>query len=188
MKPLVWKNPLRISRDDRGTVTVEFIIWVPLLIFWLVGTVVFFDAFKTRSALISTNSTVADIISRNSEVDQDYIDLLQLMQVAMLPRISGSGVRISSIEYTIDPDIVDDPGVYSVNWSASAGDTPVDMIDETINIDKLPDMYSGEVVLMVESYAPFVPITAFLGLDLGAMISTAVISPRYGSRVVWVGI
>jgi len=154
--------------------------------FWILGIVVFFDAFKSRGALISANTIVADIISRNSEVDESYLNLLQLLQASLLPNTSGSGLRISSILYTVDPDILDDPGTYTVQWSAVAGAASIVLEDDEIQITELPDMYSSEEVLLIESFVPYVPMTRYVGMTITTLRRTIAISPRYDSRVVWV--
>ncbi|PCJ74312.1 MAG: hypothetical protein COA53_09760 [Rhodobacteraceae bacterium] len=173
-------------KDDSGTATIEFVLWFPLLMFWMLGIVVFFDAFKSRGALIAANTVVADIISRNSEVDTAYLDLLQLLQSSLLPKTSGGGLRISSILYTIDPDIVDDPGTYTVQWSGVTGTATIVLEDADIQISELPDMYSSETVLLVESFVPYVPMTSYIGMTVTTLRRTIAISPRYDSRVVWV--
>ncbi len=173
-------------KDDGGTATIEFVLWFPLLMFWLFGIVVFFDAFKSRGALISANTIVADIISRNSEVTENYIDLLQLLQSSLLPKTSGGGLRISSILYTVDPDIVNDPGTYTVQWSGIAGSATIVLEDDDIQVSDLPEMYSSETVLLVESFVPYVPMTRYVGMTITTLRRTIAISPRYDSRVVWV--
>lgn len=173
-------------KNEHGTATIEFVLWFPFLMFWLMGIVVFFDAFKSRGALISANTTVADVVSRNSEVTASYIDLLQLLQASLLPKTTGGGLRISSILYTVDPDIVDDPGTYTVLWSAVAGSASIVLEDDEINISRLPEMYSSETVLLVESSVPYAPLTFYVGMDLEILTRSIAISPRYDSRVVWI--
>jgi len=173
-------------KDDGGTATIEFVLWFPLLMFWILGIVVFFDAFKSRGALISANTIVADIISRNSEIDANYLDLLQLLQASLLPKTSGSGLRISSILYTVDPNILNDPGTYTVQWSAVAGGATIVLEDKNILITDLPDMYSSETILLIDSFVPYVPMTRYVGMTVTTLRRTIAISPRYDSRVVWV--
>ncbi len=173
-------------KNEHGTATIEFVLWFPLLMFWLLGIVVFFDAYKSHGALISANTTVADVVSRNSEVTASYIDLLQLLQASLLPNTAGDGLRISSILYTVDPDIVDDPGTYPVQWSAISGSALFALEDDEINISRLPEMYSSETVLLVESTAPYMPLTFYVGMDFKVLTRSIAISPRYDSRVVWI--
>ncbi len=168
-----------IAAQD-GSITIEFLFWAPLLFFWLIGSIVFFDAFKTRGQLTSSTATVADIISRNSEANQPYIDLLELMQSAMMPRTQGNGLRVSSIEFT------DGPPTYTVQWSAISGAAVDVLIDTDIDIPSLPNMYDGETIILVESTVPYVPLTTFLGVTLQTLRTEIAISPRYESRVVWV--
>lgn len=172
--------------DDSASSTVEFVLWVPLLITWLLCIVVFFDAFKARSALISANATLADIVSRNSDITEDYMDLLQVMQSALLPKTNGGGIRITTILYVIDPDIPGDPGTHSVIWSAVTGTMSTELEDEDIPLASLPDMYTSEMVVLIESTVPYQPITRLAGISLTQLRSSVVISPRYESRLVWI--
>ncbi|MCF6305175.1 MAG: pilus assembly protein [Rhodobacteraceae bacterium] len=174
------------QRDTGGSVTVEFVIWFPVLMFWLLGTIVFFDAFKARGNISAANATVADIISRNSEISDDYVTLLYNLQTAMLPRTSGNGLRISSIHFSVDPTVPSDPGSYSVDWSAIAGAATIELVDADIDFASLPNMYDGETILFIESSVPFVPLTTYLGVTFRTLRNEIAISPRYDSRVVWV--
>ncbi len=185
MKHNFLKNLKRSLRDSSGSITVEFVIWFPLLMFWLLGTIVFFDAFKARSNLSTANATVADIISRESEVTDDDITRLYNLQTAMLPRTSGNGLRISSIQFAIDPTDPADPGSYTVVWSAVKGAALDVLVDEDIELNALPNMYDGEIVLLVESSVPFVPLTSYLGINFQTLRNEVMISPRYESRVAW---
>ena len=187
MRARITKFLRSFSADPRGTITVEFMVWVPILVFWMLGTVVFFDAYKTRSALISANSTIADIISRNSEINTNYMNLLELLQVSLVPNGPNSGLRISSVLFTIDPDIPNDPGTFTVQWSAVAGTSTEVLTDATLVTSAFPEMYSGESMLLVESVVPYKPLARIAGFELIRLRSTAAISARYDSRVVWVG-
>jgi len=186
MKRNFWKKLKRPLRDTSGSVTVEFVIWFPVLMFWLLGTIVFFDAFKARGNLSAANAAVADIVSRNSEITADYVTLLQNMQTAMLPRTSGNGLRISSIQFAIDPSISGDPGSYTVEWSAVSGAATEVLIDADIDLASLPNMFDGETLLFIESSVPYEPITTYLGVTFQTLRNDVAISPRYESRVVWV--
>ncbi len=181
-----WKKLKQPLRDTSGSVTVEFVIWFPVLMFWLLGTIVFFDAFKARGNLSAANATVADIISRNSEVSAGYVTLLHNMQTAMLPRTSGNGLRISSIKFSIDPAVPSDPGSYTVEWSAVKGAASILLVDADIDVPSLPNMYDGESLIFVESSVPFVPLTSYLGITFRTLRNDIAISPRYESRIVWV--
>ncbi|MCF6306271.1 MAG: pilus assembly protein [Rhodobacteraceae bacterium] len=186
MKRNFWKKIKHSMQDSSGSITVEFVIWFPVLMFWLLGTIVFFDFFKARSNLSTANATIADIISRNSEVTDDYITLLHNTQTAMLPRTSGNGLRISSIQFTIDPAIPAHTGDYTVEWSAIRGGALDVLVDADIDVASLPNMYDGETLLFVESSVPFVPLTSYLGITFRTLRNEIAISPRYESRVVWV--
>ncbi len=181
-----WKKLKHALHDSSGSITVEFVIWFPLLMFWLLGTIVFFDGFKARSNLSTANSTIADIVSRTSEITETNVTEYQNLQTGMLPRTTGNGLRISSIQFAIDPTIPGDPGSYTVEWSAVAGAATEVLVDEEIDIASLPNMYDGEILIFVESSVPFQPITTYLGISFQTLRNEIAISPRYDSRIAWV--
>jgi len=182
-----WKILKRPLKDSSGSLTVEFVLWFPILMFWLLGTIVFFDAFKARGNLSAASATLADIVSRGTTISADYVITLHNLQTAMLPRTSDNGLRISSIQFNIDPDIVDDPGSYSVEWSAIAGAAVDVLLDDDIDVASMPNMYDSESVLFIESSVPYVPLTTYLGITFQTLRTELAISPRYDTRVVWVG-
>ena len=54
----------RFRRDEAGTITVEFVIIAPVLLFLLALGFQFFDAFKYYSRAAKATYAVTDIISR----------------------------------------------------------------------------------------------------------------------------
>ena len=40
----------RFVDDEQGTITIEFVAWLPFLMLWFTGTVIFYDAFQVRDA------------------------------------------------------------------------------------------------------------------------------------------
>lgn len=187
MKLNFLKKTKSAVQDSSGSITVEFVIWFPLLMFWLLGTIVFFDAFKARSNLSNANSIIADIVSRDGEIDLDKVISYRNLQTAMLPRTTGNGLRISSIQFAIDPLIPSDTGSYTVEWSAVSGAATEVLVDEEIDIASLPNMFDGEILLFIESSVPFVPLTTYLGITFQTLRNEIAISPRYTGDVKWVG-
>ena len=182
----IWQKLRQRRIDNQGSITVEFVIWFPVLMFWLIGTIVFFDAFKARGNLNTANATVSDIVSRNSEISEDYVNLLFVLQTSMLPRTTNNGLRISSILFTGTPGNPASPGFYTVEWSGIAGSFIDELQVGDIPPGTMPDMYDTESVLLIESSVPFEPLTAFFGITFRTLRSEITISPRYDARVVWV--
>ncbi len=65
--PNGWKGLKRCMVVSSGAVSVETVIVLPLLLWALVATVVFFDGFRTRTAAVRAAEVVADLVSRETE-------------------------------------------------------------------------------------------------------------------------
>ena len=171
----------KFSADESANITIEFVIILPLLTLWFVGTLVFFDAYKSRMAADNATSVVADILSRfepsplKPGYELDEIDEMLLLRTSMLPKAPAGGwLRISAIEYD------DFDGSYTVNWSCVAtGGIAPQLTDAEIPLERLPLMIDGEVVLLVESSVRYRPLVDWVGIDIVSWSSTAAIKPRF---------
>ncbi|MEE9455445.1 MAG: hypothetical protein V3V13_13860 [Paracoccaceae bacterium] len=181
-------------KDECATITLEFVVILPLLVFWFIGSIVFFDAFKKRGQVVYANSTIADIVSRYLRMHTNEIDQLQLLQTALLPRTSGGWLRITSLQF-LEHDIDDDDDdEYIVIWSqvTGVGHRPIENADDDLDdddvllpIEILPNMYDSEQVMLVESHVPYIPIADWVGITAKTWRDRVVISPRKRDRVVW---
>ncbi len=169
------------ANDESANITIEFVVILPLLTLWYIGTLVFFDAYKSRMAADNAASVIADILSRfepsplKPGYEQDEIDEMLLLRTSMLPKAPPGGwLRVSAIEY------VDATGTYKVNWTCvGTGGTvgPLDHAD--IPLNSIPLMIDGEVVLLVESEVPYVPLVDWVGISITSWTSLAAIKPRF---------
>lgn len=140
------------QRDEYGSITIEFLLWLPLLAFWLVVSAAFFDAYKSRSDAMKAAQTLTDILSRQVEVDNAFIDELYALQDKLLPRApAGTRLRVTSVQY------VDADEEYQVQWSrVIGGGQPLDTA--TISQEFFPQMADLDTVILTEldvSYRPF---------------------------------
>ena len=188
----------RFLRDDRGTVTVEFVLIFPLLALWLGASFIFFDAFKTTSQAAKAAYTIADIVSRQPVIPAGYIDDLHTLQENLLPRSpNGKWLRLTSIEYVEDPDLdgdgEPDAKYHRVLWSRAkplavdSNGKSNEMTDAEIPTEILPQMSPNDTVVLVENFVPYtsIPIPllselSFTGLEWRNRIP---IRPRYTSQV-----
>jgi hypothetical protein len=174
------RRPFRRSfaGDDRGAITVEFVIWCPILLLWFIGSVAFYDAYRDRGRAEKASHVISDIVSRQVEVSPDFVtslhDLLDTM-LADMPQ--GKWIRLSSVKYT--------GGNYFVEWSDATG-SGLPMEHEEIPSDDLPVMSDGDTVIIAETYVPYDPILGWNGLSSGTISRVVPIRPRYAPRVVYV--
>ncbi|MDD7971365.1 TadE/TadG family type IV pilus assembly protein [Roseinatronobacter alkalisoli] len=88
----------RFHADIRGSVSMELVLVLPLLIFAYVASLVFFDAFRARKDAQAAALTVADLLSRNTEaVSTAYMDGLNEVYDFLTSGNQETRLRMSSV-------------------------------------------------------------------------------------------
>jgi hypothetical protein len=163
------KNPrtpgsvvVRFLHDDRGSISIEFIIVLPLLLFLTTGGLTYWDAFHSNSRTAKVAYTISDIMSRHDVVDNvDMAYLFDLLDKMVPVTVDRRSLRISSICF--------EDGQYRVLWSfsSSSGDVAVPdaLEDEDIPLAIMPAMEPQDSVLFTEVEARWQP--PFLNVGLG---------------------
>lgn len=166
----------RFRRDQNGTTTVEFLLVMPLIIFWVGGTFTFFNAFSEYTKAVKATYTVADILSRQTLVDDDYIDdMNRLFANFMNKSTNDVWIRVSSIEKVNNQ--------LGIDWSTATGmHEPLSGYSD-IPAEIIPDLLDQESVILVESNTPFVPFLDYVGLSANTFTNRIVVSPRFSSQL-----
>jgi len=162
-------------RDERGSISIEFMIVMPLLLFLTTGGLAFWDAFQSNSKTAKIAYAVSDIISRYDVVDDSDMAYLYSMEDKMLaPDLDRRSLRISSICF--------ENGNYRVLWSytSSSNDIPGPgaLKDADIPVRILPTMAPQDSVILTETEARWQP---HINVGVGSMIwrSALVSRPRF---------
>lgn len=185
-------------RDDRGNLTMEFVLWLPILLFWFVISAVFYDAYKSRDDAAKAAYTIADIVSRETELGVDRIEELVDLQRALLPRAGREMfLRLSSISCDktggcLDPDTAV-TGDYSLNWSIlpphDTWPTPFPGApaaltgNSDIPLDALPLMAEGDTIILIDVNVPFRPFSDWVGVDAREWAFRVAVWPRLVSEI-----
>jgi len=174
-----FKNILRrFSGETTGSISVEFMLILPLLFWWYAASFIFYDAFSTHSKSVKVSYMISDILSRQTEIDNAYLDGLETF-VKYMTRVDGVWVRITSVQYS-------DVNGYEVVWSYSTG-TEAALVTSVLYShqvveDFLPIMASGETILLAETYVDYDP-----AYDVGFLARTwsnvIVTRPRFAPQV-----
>ncbi len=143
----------RFARDQRGNVTLEFVIICPLLFWTHIALFTFFDAFRHYNANQKAVYTIADLVSRQSMINDAFITGAREVFDALVRSNGATGLRVTSITYDAENDR------YEVLWSEPRGtfDTGLNNADMTDLRDRLPVMYDTATVVVVETRARFRP-------------------------------
>lgn len=173
----------RFRRETNGNISVEFVIYLPLLLGMFASVYTFFDAFRRDSVNLKAAYTISDLISREtSAINDDYLDSMYEMTKLLIRQDSQLGLRVSVIRWD------QDDASYYVDWSEVRGTSDITWTDGTINTvaDKLPAMPDQERVILVETFNEMEP--AFnVGLPTLELDNFVFTRPRFAPLVAFEG-
>jgi Flp pilus assembly protein TadG len=144
--------------DQKGAAALEFAFVVPVLLVFMLGGIGLFDGFKGARSFESGAATIVDIVTRQSEMDDDQIELMIATSKALIGSYADSSdftISITSVKNEFDS--VDDPTL-SVGWS-KANIASAEVIDEDLvgfNIPTIPEGNSVILIVTSASYSPYV--------------------------------
>ncbi len=176
--------------EQRGSLSVEAAMIVPLLVWAIVAMFTFFHAYKAQNAAVRANYTISDILSRQTdEIGFDYLrGLHNVYQYMTFTQTEGTWLRVSVVtcksscdKTTRNLDMV---------WShGTNGARDMDNGDISFWEPQVPWLPKGDVVILVETssqYKPLFPnfLTTF---QERAIVSHSVTRPRFVSQLVWTG-
>lgn len=174
-------GPLRrFLKGERGSMTVEAAIVLPLWIWAYTMSFQFFDAFREQTQNTRAAYTIADMLSRElNSVGPSYIDNLHDVFDYLTRSSHPTWLRISSVYFDSATSS------YKIYWSYSTDTTKAPVrTSTTINedADRLPDLETGQTVVVVETSMEYDAIFDFGldGMDYTNFIATP---PRFASKV-----
>lgn len=167
--------------DSRGSVAVESIILLPLVIWTYVAMFTFFDMLRMKSVNQKAAFTIADAYSRETaKIDDTYVDsTFSLFQG--LTRVSAPGLRISVLSYDKNTD------KYTVKWSKIRGiGAKAALTDNTVNTlrESLPAVASGDEFILLETWNDY-KLPFKIGMDDFKMKSHVFMNPRFADQLKW---
>ena len=172
MKSLFFNTLTRFKNDESASLTLEFVLILPLLVTWFIGSIIFFDAYNSKATSQRTAHTLADIMSRQTNVDNAFIDSLLTIQNRMIPRSGVGTVQVTSIQR-------DMTGNLQLLWTHTTDATASALLLADIPLASIPVLANGESVLLVDTSVPFVPIADWVGFTATNWTYRIPIAPRY---------
>ena len=181
-KPLI-KRLKAFARSTEGTVTVEFAIYSPLLLWLFVAIYTWFDAFRQETVNLKAAYTRSDLISRETTtLNETYIDSMHKMAKLLIRGDSDITLRISVVRWE------EDDNRYYIDWSRVRGPSLPEWTNATITAinDDLPAMPDQERVILVETRNEMVPAfrVGLPDLDINNFVFTR---PRFAPLVPFEG-
>ena len=207
--------PDRFRRETDGSVSVELVIVVPILFWALAATVVFYDGFRDRYQAQMAAQTVADIMSRETDLfDAAYVEGMNDVFDVLLDGRYPSRIRVSSIiwdstnqrnmlqwsygtrgmsglptdtfELMQAGDLTTLQALFGNDTSFSFAGAAAQMPVSDLP-SRIPPVLPGEALLVVETFALWSP---FANVGLGEMRfnPVVVVRPRFAPWINFEGV
>jgi hypothetical protein len=166
-------------RSQTGAITSEAVIVLPTVIWAVMATFVFFDAFRVKTFSQKAAYTVADALSRQTDpVDEDYIrginrlhDILARTRNPTAMRVSSIGRHPSGEGYEV---------IWSVPPEGRAALTST-FVNTTLS-DGLPDFPPGDTIIYVETQIDYLPLFR-VGLPFMNFRQAVSTRPRFAPQI-----
>lgn len=177
------------ASDEEGSASIELMLTVPIMVWILLSTIVYFDVFHHEAIATRASLTIADMVSREDSdpLDDTYIINAREILRSLTETEDAPDIRISVIMYRKDEDD------YVTQWSRQLGYSQ-EVTDAALTsaryLDRLPKMSDTERAILVETRTRYtqrlrVSIAPFsVGPMRDVEFNTfTVISPRYTSSI-----
>lgn len=172
----------RFCRSEKGSLSVEAVFAVPMLVWAITATFVFWDAFKTINISQKATYTVADMLSRETTViDADYLTVVHETFDFLTGQTGANALRVTVVQMVEDP--VTNIKSTELVWSQGVGGAN-GYQDLTVLQNRLPDMAAGDQMIVVESEQNWSP-SFTVGLANYRFRDVAISRPRFSPQLVW---
>lgn len=169
-------DPAKFLRDEGGSISIEFVIVMPLLLFLVTGGLAYWDAFHSNTQTARVAFAINDIMSRHELVDNTDMTYLYDLELKMLPPdLDETTLRISSVCFNGTGHRV----MWSYRQHAEGATDPGALLDEQIPVSILPAMVAQDSVILTEVSARWEPHFLNVGIGSQRWQSALVTRPRF---------
>lgn len=151
------KNIIQRFRDDEdGVIAIELLLCVPILVWALLSTHVYFEIFRAESISTRAGITIADMISREElPITEEYLENARTLLALLTEVDEEPDLRVSVFWYDEDSDQLE------MSWSFNRG-------------------YSGPLTTtIINNYDNLIPMMANLDRAILVETRTQYDSPEY---------
>lgn len=193
--PNLFSRLRQFFSDTRATITVEFVIILPILIWAYGGIYVFWDAYKSQNISVKAAYTISDLISR-ADYEITETNLSRIHQMVSFLNYDKHPVRVRISFVDMEDDGAGNPELV-LEGSRVRGPDPVAPFDalqeepftrhtSIASLEPIiPVMAINDRAIVVETELDYTPLFQFVGYPFPPRIlSYAVVTrPRSGGRI-----
>jgi len=168
----------RFRDDTRGSVAIDSMLLLPILLWAYLAMFSFFDMMRQQSLNQKASFTLADMFSRETDAINDvYITNAFELFKSMVRADTAISMRVSVLQWDEGAD------KFTVDWSKARGSKAA-LTDGAVASwkSKLPLMLSSERIITVETWNPY-EIPFEIGMDDFSMETFTFISPRFAPQL-----
>ncbi|MDM9647538.1 TadE/TadG family type IV pilus assembly protein [Rhizobium sp. S163] len=167
----------RLIRERSGASAIEFALLAPILLFFFLASITVFDMYRTYQNIVQANGIVADVISRQTSIDNTFVSNLYSVFTHLQQNSTAPiALRISSIKKTA--------GVYKLDWTKESGTAGL-LKAQVLSTSTLPQLTDGDSVIYVEGAASYTAMTSIMGFGSMTFAETAFSRPRFIGAIVY---
>ena len=179
----------RFQRDERGSITIESVIGLPVIMLGVVGGYGVFDMHREASLNLKATEIVGDILSRETgEITPAYLAAMHSTFNLLARAEPGSALRVSVLRW--DAQASQFVAEWSRSTSAETGAISAEHLATLAT--SLPAQPNYGRIIYVETWAPFTPSIRVMaqgvaGVNGGTIHNATFFTPRFTPQMQWAG-
>lgn len=172
---------IRFGQDASGSIAVEAVVMLPVMLWVFLASFVYFDAFRQSTVNLKAANTIGDMLSRETAaVNDDYVTSMHSLMTFLTKENADPALRVSVAMWD------EEDNAYRLDWSEGRGGQTA-LTESNLNAMRasLPTLPDNERIILVETWTTYKP--AFnVGLKQEELYNRIFTSPRFAPQVAWV--
>jgi Flp pilus assembly protein TadG len=168
---------MRFLRDESGTVLVDALMLMPILVWGYVGLFAYWDSYRSVNTVQKASYTISDLLSRSQVsdgIDDAYLEGMLTTLETIIDTEQTAKIRVTSYSWSAANNR------YEVIFSRSPNSamTALTTSDLASLTSRLPTMSDGDNAVLVETEVAYTPPVAY-GLEPTTLNQFIVTRPRF---------
>lgn len=191
----LYRSRLRhLRRDESGSMAVEGVLSVLLLMGWLLVALQISDGYRVKTINSTAAVTISDLLSREKNtIGPTYVVQMKKVFDFVTDARGDSWIRVTGIEWSTTNDQFE--VLFSYATGGKQGYTTAALQSEA---GRIPAMADGNMAVIVETSMNFDPLfgmgdraitmggeTTHIGLGSGIWMSNFVVTQPRNARIIW---
>jgi Flp pilus assembly protein TadG len=171
----------RFFRDESGTIVVDVVLLLPVLVWGYVGLFAYWDSYRSINTVQKASYTISDLLSRSQNVvgiNDAYLAGMRTTLNTMIDSDQSSKIRVTSYKWS------ESRNRYEVIFSRSPSSamTALTTNDLAAMTNRLPIMSDGDSAVLLEVEVAYTPPVAY-GLEPTTIKQFIVTRPRFVAKL-----